>query len=93
MEEMRACRRFARCSAPLCPLDPGMEYRVWYAGEPVCKSPAHTRRQWIRKQRRVIRKFRVSWFFRPVTVSELIAAAGYRQLRLPEPTEPERMNP
>jgi len=30
---MQNCPRFEVCDAPLCPLDPDLALRVWYAGE------------------------------------------------------------
>ncbi len=34
---MKKCPRFQRCSVPLCPLDPEVEKRVYWEGEPTCK--------------------------------------------------------
>jgi len=34
--KMCDCARFSRCSAPICPLDPGWRLRVYCKGEPVC---------------------------------------------------------
>lgn len=36
MEVMEQCSKYNKCNAPLCPLDPDMRKRVYYAGEPVC---------------------------------------------------------
>lgn len=33
---MARCPRYARCSAPLCPLDPDIHHRVWVRGDPLC---------------------------------------------------------
>ena len=32
-----SCPKFENCSAPLCPLDAGLEHRVYCKGEAVCK--------------------------------------------------------
>ena len=34
---MKKCSRFQRCSAPLCPLDPESEKRVYLEKEPTCR--------------------------------------------------------
>ena len=37
---MRQCPKFSRCSAPICPLDPGMPKRgEALPGEPLCTLP------------------------------------------------------
>ena len=37
------CPSFQRCSAPLCPLDPQVELRVYRPGEPTCRAERPTR--------------------------------------------------
>ena len=34
---MKKCPKFVKCNAPLCPLDPDVEQRVYVKGEPVCE--------------------------------------------------------
>lgn len=77
---MDRCRHFERCSAPLCPVDERIRHRVWYAGEPVCKNPLHTRLGWIRKQRTIGRKQLKFWLNRPIDLTELAEASQPRQM-------------
>jgi len=34
---MERCPKSLRCSAPLCPLDPGINKRVYLKGDPICR--------------------------------------------------------
>ena len=36
---MERCPKSLRCSAPLCPLDPDINERVYLKGEPTCRLP------------------------------------------------------
>ena len=36
---MEQCRRFDRCSVPICPLDIYQDYRTYIKGEPKCTLP------------------------------------------------------
>jgi len=36
---MERCPKSLRCSAPLCPLDPGINERVYLKGDPICRLP------------------------------------------------------
>jgi hypothetical protein len=53
------CRGYADCSAPLCPLDSGLEHAKWFPDEPICNSRIHgPGNGWIENQRKVARKTR-----------------------------------
>jgi len=34
---MERCPKSLRCSAPLCPLDPGINKRIYLKGDPICR--------------------------------------------------------
>ena len=34
---MERCPKSLRCSAPLCPLDPGINERIYLKGDPICR--------------------------------------------------------
>lgn len=36
---MERCPKSLRCSAPLCPLDPSINKRVYLKGDPICRLP------------------------------------------------------
>ena len=44
MNEMRKCPKFYRCSAPICPLDPDVELRVYITGDAKCTLDKKTRK-------------------------------------------------
>jgi hypothetical protein len=78
-DEMQQCDIYARCSAPLCPLDPEINRRVWYADEAVCTSTKHGKHRWVRKQRSIKRLKTKSWFGHPVRLQQLLAASNPRR--------------
>ena len=49
------CPKYETCGAPLCPLDPGRVEVIWYPDEPVCVARGICNRQFVRRQRRIIR--------------------------------------
>ena len=51
------CRMFGKCSAPLCPLDPGSYKRLWFADEPICTSKKNgSGLKWMVSQRKIKKK-------------------------------------
>ena len=36
IHDMRACPKFDRCAAPICPLDRECQTRIYHKGEPIC---------------------------------------------------------
>jgi len=77
---MSKCSSFNKCSAPLCPLDPEISRRIWYADEPVCISARFGKHRWIRKQRSIQRRGTKSWQNRPVTYDQLFKASRPREI-------------
>ena len=54
---MMDCRYFDKCSAPLCPRDPGLASRPWFPDEEICRARKETSGlKWIENQRKVQRK-------------------------------------
>jgi len=47
------CQHFKTCSANLCPIDPGLEERTWFVGEPVCRRKDYATMPMIRRQRQL----------------------------------------
>jgi hypothetical protein len=74
------CNSFEGCDASLCPLDPGLSDRVWYADEDICKGRAGSGKRWIRKQRSIQRNQTKSWLNRPTTYQNLYDASRPRQI-------------
>ena len=74
------CTSYDGCNAPLCPLDPGIDLRIWYADEPICRSHTHGKRRWIRKQRSIVRRGTRSWMDKVITYQMLYDAS--RPMRL-----------
>ena len=77
---MDQCTIFEKCSAPLCPLDPEIEKRVWYADEPICASRKYGQHRWIRKQRSIQRRHTKSWFEQPIMFKMLYEASRPKKL-------------
>ena len=80
------CNRFDFCSAPLCPLDPGLSDVIWYADEAICKSRTHGKHRWIKKQRSIQRRKTASWQEKPITFQMLFKASLKRKVK-PETLE------
>lgn len=82
MTAPKDCIRFQECSAPLCPLDPDIKERVWWAGEEdICKSRKHAKGlRWIKKQRSVVRRHTKSYFGTPITYEKLFDASRPRKM-------------
>lgn len=74
------CNRFESCNAPLCPLDPDIDKRVWYSDEDICKSQEHNKHRWIKKQRSIVKKQTKSYLNRPVTYQQLYDASRPMEL-------------
>lgn len=74
------CKRFNQCGAPLCPLDPELEQRVWRVGEEICSAHGHSKHRWIKKQRSIHNRQTKRWFNRPVTHQELFDASRPKKL-------------
>lgn len=68
------CKYYDECNAPLCPLDPDLHKRTWFADEDICRS-ANARRglEWVKRQRKIKRK-----------IAHLEADGGYFKLELLE---------
>jgi len=79
MTEMRDCPQFQTCNANLCPLDPDLGKRNWFAIEPVCKKNNAPR--WVRKQRSIQKRQTKTWFTdHPWNSTDLINASQPRKL-------------
>jgi hypothetical protein len=65
------CNRYGQCNANLCPLDPGLKNRIWYADEEVCSSRKYGNRRWIKKQRLIQKRQYKKWMDRPITQQQL----------------------
>lgn len=74
------CPSFETCSAMLCPLDPDLKGRTWFADEDICRSRTYGQRRWVRKQRSIQKRQTKSWLERPVTYDELFNASRPKQL-------------
>jgi len=77
---MSLCPSFMTCNAPLCPLDPGLELRIWYADEDICKSRKFGGRRWIKKQRSIKKYQTKSWLGKAKTYNDLYQASRPRTL-------------
>ena len=79
-EGMEQCGLFKECGAQLCPLDPDLNKRIWYADEAICKSRIFGQHRWIKKQRSIRKNQTTSWLNRPATYQELYDASRKRKL-------------
>jgi len=79
--KMQACPSFNTCDAPLCPLDPELDKRVWFTDEDICKSKRHgSGVRWIKKQRSIVKRQTKNWLNRPVTHQQLYDNSRPRQM-------------
>ena len=74
------CPSYHKCSAPLCPLDIGLQDRIWYADEPVCRSHKYGKHRWIRKQRSIVNRQTKSWLGKPITYQQLFDSSRPRKI-------------
>jgi len=72
---MNQCTMFEKCNAPLCPLDPGVKARIWWADEEICRSRKYGQHRWIRKQRSIQKNQTQNWLDKPVTYQMLFDAS------------------
>ena len=56
------CSSYHSCDAPLCPLDPEKEKRVWFADEQVCTGRAGSGVRFVVNQRKLARLNRPGYF-------------------------------
>jgi len=81
MKSPEDCRLFETCSAPLCPLDPGLKMRNWFPEEPVCRSIKY-RTRWIKKQKSIQKHHTETWFKGgPWKILDLIKVSRPRKTR------------
>ena len=66
---------FEKCNAPLCPLDPVIKARIWWADEEICRSRKHGQHRWIRKQRSIQKRGTKFWLNKPITYEMLFDAS------------------
>lgn len=61
---MQSCPHYESCNAVFCPLDPELEKRVWIPAleHEVCKYRKVNKRNWVKKQRSILRRQTKSWF-------------------------------
>ena len=74
------CKSFVGCNASLCPIDPDLSDRVWYADEDVCRGRAGSGKRWIKKQRSIQRNQTKCWLNKPITYQELYDASRPRKM-------------
>ena len=79
------CLRFNHCSAPLCPLDEGINDRIWYHDEEVCRAQRFNKRRWIRKQCSIQKRQTKSWLDKPISYQMLFDASRPRIFTLEQP--------
>ncbi len=65
---------------PLCPLDPGLNQRLWYADEPICSNRQHNKRRWIYKQRSIKRRRTKIWLDKAITFDMMFSASRPRKM-------------
>lgn len=54
----KACSRYLKCTAPLCPLDRDVERRMWFPDEPICTVKRFGGLDWVRNQRKIKKRAR-----------------------------------
>ena len=68
------CKRFDRCGANICPLDPDLERRTWFPDEEICRRKDFQQHPAIVAQKRIQRNKPARWWNRekPITGRELV---------------------
>ena len=93
MGDMKQCRYFDSCSAPLCPLDgDGLAVGHWFPDEEICRARKHTRGlKWVETQKKIAKKAkRVDLFFNRIMLDrDIIVRAGIEGLN-PDSQTPEK---
>lgn len=64
MNPEKDCKRFDFCSAPICPMR-DVANDTWYPDEEICRLREFTVLPWIRNQRKLAKKAKVSFYFTP----------------------------
>jgi hypothetical protein len=77
---MKECQSYQKCSAPLCPLDTGLQNRFWFADESVCNSRKYGNHRWIRKQRSIVKRQTKRWLDKAISYQDLYDASRPRCL-------------
>ena len=54
----KACSRYLKCTAPLCPLDRDIESGMWFPDEPICTAKQFGGLDWVRNQRKIKKRAR-----------------------------------
>jgi hypothetical protein len=78
------CPRFRKCGAPLCPMDPAIAKRSWFAGEEVCVKKEYQDLGWIERQKQLNDNHFRSWAEHRWTHEELVATAPQKRTLSPE---------
>ena len=81
-ESMQDCQHFDYCDAPLCPLDPDIDKRTWFADEPVCKRRKFAKRLWRKNQRKIakVADFEAGYFTKPTLDKRITVRKGIKGL-------------
>lgn len=57
--QVEGCPRFIKCSAPLCPLDEGLDTQMWYPDEPICaREGMSVEYPWLKTQKKIAKRTR-----------------------------------
>ncbi len=80
LTKMQGCPSYESCNSPLCPLDPKLKDRLWFADEDICQGRAGSGKRWIKKQRSIVKRQTKSYMDRAVTYQELYDNSRPRQM-------------
>ena len=81
-ELMKDCRYFESCDAPLCPLDPDIDKRTWFADEPICKCRKFAKLLWRKNQRKIakVADFETGYFTKKILNKRMTVRKGIKGL-------------
>ncbi|MHC4634826.1 MAG: hypothetical protein ACYSYU_06405 [Planctomycetota bacterium] len=81
-ELIKHCRYFESCDAPLCPLDPDIDKRTWFADEPICKRRKFAKQLWRKNQRKIakVADFEAGYFTKSMLDKRMTVRKGIKGL-------------
>lgn len=87
LTDKQACKFYAVCEAPFCPLAASSFRGIWYPGEDICRSRSQGNLSWIQAQRKLVKANADGYFTMEMLNRDCILKTGIRGL---DPDREER---
>jgi len=87
LTDQQACKFYALCEAPFCPLAASSFKGIWYPGEDICRSRIYGNLSWIQAQRKLVKAAADGYFTMEMLDRDCILKSGIRGL---DPDREER---